>query len=294
MTQVIVRLSRLVLMIACLAWLAPAQAQEAYGPQLVHLIVVDRDSGQQRQVYLHNRRYYVAGDTGRRYSLRLQNQSQERVLVVLSVDGVNVISGDTANYNGRGYILAPHQIADINGWRKSETEIAAFRFAPLRQSYAARTGRSGDVGVIGMAVFRERRPPPVIYESRRSDRAEAYPPPPPSPAPPPPPAPLAQGSLSGRGEADNDRAPPPPALRRAEKLGTAHGEIEHDVSRIAPFNKASSRPDAVRVVEYDSAQNLIAAGVIPSPEWHGEHHPRPFPDQPDRQGYAPDPPPYPR
>ena len=221
-----------------LTGIAPAAAQEAYGPRIVHLSVIDRDTGQTKKVYLHDRRYYVSGDTGRRYSLRVENVS------------------------------------------------SAFRFAPLPQSYAARTGRPGEVGVIGMAVFRERRVPPPVVEKpryRRSDRSGA---PPPMPAPPPPPSPMleAPGSETSMARA----AVPPPA--QAVKLGTAHGEIEGDAIRIEQFERASARPDSVRLLEYDSLDNLVAAGVIPagSPE---TRRPQPFPGRSDPTGYVPDPPP---
>jgi hypothetical protein len=264
----------------------PALAQATYGPALVHLSVVDRDSGETKRIYLHNRRYFVAGQTGRRYSLRIANETGERVMVVLAVDGVNVISGASAGFEGRGYILSPYEHADINGWRKNQDEVAVFRFAPLSQSYAARTGRPGDVGVIGMAVFRERphyRPPapPVSSYEQRRDRDSAGIPPPPAPA-------LAQRSApEAADKAANgqsvDRAAP-----RSEKLGTAHGEIEADYSGIASFEKASTRPEEVRAIEYDSEAHLVAAGVIPR-VWHRPPppHPRPFPREED--GYVPDP-----
>jgi hypothetical protein len=53
----------------------------------------------------------------------------------------------------------PGQLIDIGGWRKSMSEVAAFVFTALPESYAARTGRPGNVGVIGVAVFREYQPP---------------------------------------------------------------------------------------------------------------------------------------
>lgn len=281
-----------------------ASSQAAYGPRLVHLSVVDRDSGETKRVYLHDRRYFVAGQTGRRYSLRIENTSNERVLVVLSVDGVNVISGETADFNQRGYILAPHESGDINGWRKSETEIAAFRFAPLPQSYAARTGRAGDVGVIGMAVFRERRmppPPPPVSQNRWKERRGDYPSPMPAPPPPPPPSvmlpaptpPPVVDAADSRAYQGAAKSMPMPIPARSDKLGTAHGEIEHDVSHIAPLKRASSTPDAVRLLEYDSTENLVAAGVIlpPPPE---PRRPRPFPAHPAGDGYVPDPPPLPK
>ena len=93
---------------------------------------------------------------GARYSLRVTNHTDGRVLVVMSVDGVNILTGETAGYGQRGYVFAPHESLDLTGWRKSRREVAAFTFAPLPQSYAARTGRPADVGVIGIAVFKEK------------------------------------------------------------------------------------------------------------------------------------------
>ena len=136
------------------------------GPDLVDLKIVDRDTGRVLRTYAHDGRLYVAGQPGARYGLRVVNHTAGRVMVVLSVDGVNIVTGETANYNQNGYVLAPYGSYDLNGWRKSHTEIAAFQFAPLPQSYAARTGRPDDVGVIGMAVFRERRVyRPPVYEA---------------------------------------------------------------------------------------------------------------------------------
>ena len=128
---------------------------------LVDLTVVNRETGQPLQVWPRDGRLFVAGEQGERYSLRLANRTEGRVLVVLSVDGVNVITGETAGYGQRGYVLGPYGSYDIRGWRKSQTEIATFAFTALPNSYAAETGRPRDVGVIGMAVFKE-RPRPAI------------------------------------------------------------------------------------------------------------------------------------
>lgn len=278
---------------------ARAQAQ----PDLVDLSVVDRDTGQTLPVWRRDGRLFVAGEQGERYSLRLSNHTDGRVLVVLSVDGVNIISGETAGYNGRGYILRPYQTADIRGWRKSETEIAAFSFTALPDSYAAETGRPSNVGVIGMAVFRE-RPRPAITPL---DVTPAPPPPPRPPAAPPPdgapPPPLpippvekpigpaakaGEPSAVGSGLQRRDAVPAAPEARRQadEKLGTAHGALEHSVSHVMPFVRATPYPQLVRQIEYDSSANLIRIGVIPSPP-RAAHPPRAFPAAP---GYVPDPP----
>jgi hypothetical protein len=128
---------------------------------LVDLSVVDRDTGATLPTYSQHGRRYVPGEPGHRYALRLYNHTDQRVLVVLSVDGVNAVNGQTAGTDQPGYVLDPWQTTEIAGWRKSYSDIAQFVFTALDDSYAARTGRPDNVGVIGMAVFRERVPQPV-------------------------------------------------------------------------------------------------------------------------------------
>ena len=291
-------LRRRTLFAAAIAGLALAGAAAAYAhADPVDLKVVDRETGQPLKVWRQAGRLFVAGQPGARYGLRVTNHTGRRVLVVLSVDGVNILSGETAGYDQRGYVFGPYETYDLNGWRKSDSEIAAFAFAPLPQSYAARTGRPGEVGVIGMAVFKEKLAPP--------------PPPPPQPeasmdqpawreeAPRDAsraagasglaramPAPAAPSSMTAdKSEADG----PIVAQRRSEKLGTAHGAREWSVVATTAFERATAYPQSVRQIEYDTYANLVAAGVIP--RWRQEpRHPRPFPTNPDGAGYVPDPP----
>jgi hypothetical protein len=131
---------------------APAARADA---RLVRVDVIDRDDGRALHVWRDHGRPVVAGRPGSRYAVRLVNDSGERVLAVVAIDGVNVVSGETAAVGQRGYVLDPWQRTEITGWRKSDDEVAAFEFTALSDSYAARTGRPLDVGVIGVAVFRE-------------------------------------------------------------------------------------------------------------------------------------------
>ncbi|HRO26505.1 MAG TPA: hypothetical protein PLD19_03615, partial [Luteimonas sp.] len=151
------------LALAALAGVSAAAAPAAAQP-LVRLDVVDRDSGRWLPEYPHRRETWIAGTPGHRYGVRLTNTSGERVLVVLSVDGVNAVTGQTADPAQAGYVLAPYQSTEITGWRKSYQDVAQFVFTALPDSYAARTGRPDNVGTIGIAVFRERihvRPYPL-------------------------------------------------------------------------------------------------------------------------------------
>jgi hypothetical protein len=240
---------------------------------LASVEVFDRDSGQVLQTYFKDGRRFVAGSPGARYALRLRNLTPTRVLVVLSVDGVNVISGETADWRQVGYVLDPGRTADINGWRKSGTEVAAFEFAAIERAYAALTGRPGNVGVIGMAAFRERPPPlaPVTppfaarSENRAVEAAEA-------------------GALGSAQPLVRERSAAADAA--SSKLGTGHGQREWSVSQRTSFERATSTPEQVTQLEYDSRERLVAAGVIADP--YAYARPRPFPGNP--AGFVPDPP----
>lgn len=285
---------------ASLAACAPFPAHAA--GRLVDLQVIDRAGGGTLPVWRGHGQDWIAGRPGDRYAVRLVNRTGERVLVVLSVDGVNAVSGETASTGQTGYVLAPWQSAEITGWRKSWQEAAAFYFTALPDSYAARTDRPDHVGVIGAAVFHERAPsppPPVAWaprrdapgelsqnESRRGPAASAdaaarqAPPPPPAPSE----APSARVAEPGGAEA-RERAASLAKAERSERLGTGHGERVWSPTQQTTFERASSRPDEVVQLRYDSQANLMAAGIVPRPR----PQPRPFPQPQPFPGFAPDP-----
>ncbi len=141
---------------------ACAAHEPAYRPAivpagLVQVEVFDRTDSTVLPVYARDARRYIVGTPGHEYAVRIRNRTGARVLVVTSVDGVNVISGDTASPSQRGYVLDPWGSVEIIGWRKSLERTAAFYFTEHQNSYAARTGRPDNVGVIGVAAFREKR-----------------------------------------------------------------------------------------------------------------------------------------
>jgi hypothetical protein len=249
--------------------------------QRVDVRLEDRTLGRNIPLHRHDGRLYAAGEPGHRYAIRLSNRSGERVLAVVSVDGVNVVTGQTAHPQQSGYVLDPWQSMTINGWRKNMDEIAAFNFAPLPESYAARTGRPNDVGVIGVAVFNEARYVHQFDEEQSIARPQAA-----------PSAPFtrerstadsaaesASGSGSAKRESNVGRS------QRDERLGTGHGERERSHARRTEFVRASTQPAEVNSIWYDSRRNLIASGVLPRPHRHlaDREEPRAFP------GFVPDP-----
>ena len=155
----------LLLLLCCLPFVVRAHGT------LVDLSVYDRTDGRRLPVYWHAGRAYIVGKPGNEYQVSVRNQQREEVLAVVSVDGVNVVSGETADPRQTGYVLTPGSSYDILGWRKSLAETAAFYFTALADSYAARTGRPDNVGVIGVAVFRKKREPQAIAPAAPQEEA---------------------------------------------------------------------------------------------------------------------------
>ena len=276
--------------------------------RLADVTVTDRSTGQTLPVYFARGEYWVAGTPGAKYSVSVANASGGRVLAVMSVDGVNVLNGETAGIEQSGYVFNAYQRYDVNGWRKSNHEIAAFEFVASPESYAERTGRPANVGVIGVALFKERvyQPPVSVtppyrpypyYEGRKSapyganganegagaaDSASAQSRPAPTGAAPTTPA--QAGEFGGLAKRAESRADAPFEMR--EKLGTGHGEREYSQVSNTAFNRAQSTPNETISIRYDSFENLVSMGVIQGPRYGGRR-PHAFPES---YGFVPDPP----
>ena len=121
-------------------------------------------------------RTFVIGQAGQRYSIVLTNHTSHRFEAVGTVDGLDVINGKPGTFDNRGYVLLPFATLEIEGFRTSTAQVAAFRFAAVADSYAAQTGSARNVGVIGMAFFSERGDTFVPEsENRLRDTASPFP-----------------------------------------------------------------------------------------------------------------------
>ncbi len=140
--------------------------------RLADVEIYDRASGRTLPVYASGGHWFVAGRPGNEYQVTIRNRDRGDLLAVVSVDGVNVVSGETAAAAQSGYVIERGRPLSIAGWRKSLEKIAAFYFTDLGDSYAARTGRPDNVGVIGVALFR-RKPEPLAELEQPRSRAEA-------------------------------------------------------------------------------------------------------------------------
>lgn len=245
---------------------------------LADIRIFDRAESRELPMYWHQGKAYVVGKPGNEYQISIRNQAGADVMTVISVDGVNVVSGETATPDQTGYVLGSGVNYDIRGWRKSLTRTAAFYFTPLPDSYAARTGRPDNVGVIGMAVYRRKPVAPPAAVGMLGERKEAAP-------------------MASSGEAARDSAASGPSLYRAQpaparsadsaeakarqslaqpSLGTGHGRNETSVVRNVSFERATPYAEEVISIYYDSYEKLLAKGIVP-PAPVARPQPQPFP-----------------
>lgn len=273
--------------------------------RLADVSVTDRDSGATLPLHYHRGEYWVAGRPGARYAITVRNRLGERILAVPAVDGVNVLSGETAAWDQTGYVLSPGQPYQITGWRKSSSEIAAFEFSSAGDSYAGRTGRPDHVGVIGVALFREKQPEPVALapaESARDtrerhDESRSLQRNTPAPAPAPALPAAGQERASAEAPALAQRAPSASADSFAKaaplpapRLGTGHGQRETSLITHTRFDRLQPGPNEIIRIRYDSRENLVAAGVIREPVVYPRlPAPNAFPNS-GNASYVPDPP----
>jgi hypothetical protein len=223
-----------------------------------HIEIVD-DALRAYPTFFQGGRRFLLGAVGERYVVRISNPTAGRVEAVVSIDGLDAIDGRPASFAKRGYIVPPYGEVTIDGWRTSLDSVAAFRFSSVPASYAARTGRDRNVGVIGAAFFRER---PVVVR---------MPPPRASRAAPSSPAPKAGSAPSAADEA-------------RPGLGTEFGESHDSYVTEVPFERASTVPNALAELRYDDREGLIARGIriVPRSKRERENQRRddaqPFPE----------------
>ena len=253
---------------------------------IADVTVHDRVENRMLPIYRHDGRYYVVGRPGNEYQVRVRNRAGADILAVVSVDGVNAVSGETANWSQTGYVLGSGQGYDIRGWRKNLDRIAAFFFTEHQNSYAARTGRPENVGVIGVAVFRKKAEPEARIDQSPPREAPSSGARDDSPYPASPESMYGSASGAARSaESAADSVAGPrryaPSPQRSPSLGTGHGRTETSHVTYTSFERATVNPEEVIAIHYDTYANLVALGVIRAPRLAS---PTPFPGQ-----FVPDP-----
>jgi hypothetical protein len=217
-------------------------------------------------------RFYVEARPRGHYDLQIVNRTGERVGVELTVDGLNVISGERDQPGpDRMYILGPWESTTVRGWRSSLDEVRRFTFVDEKVSYAARSGKANSkMGWIEMEVYRERT------RERRQTRRGWWP-----WRTPREEAPEAEakrrdtddrgaraGSPAEKSEGADAQARPESAPRSAAPApaqsypGTGWGESLEDRVRLVDFD-AETTPAERLVLRYEYRAALRALGVLP-------------------------------
>jgi len=251
------------------------------------------------RTYMHDGETFVLGQLGSHYTLRITNHTGRRIEAVVSVDGRDAIDGRPADWRSkRGYLVPAWGSVDVEGWRISHAQAAAFRFSSVPDSYAARTGSARDVGVIGVAVFPERYLPPRVYRVPPPYRTYPYPNPyprsydedsyggdaesggaprakadkapapsgaapgpsaPPSATPPRDAAPEAGSGAYGKGGRSEAA---PYAQRNRPGLGTEYGEaVQSPIYEVQFIRANASTPSVVLGARYNDREGLLALGI---------------------------------
>jgi len=152
-------------------------------------------------------------------------------------------------------------------------DAVAFYFTSLPDSYAARTGRPDNVGVIGVAVFGERARPIALNDLRRKDAARDE-------------VGAAQAPASPAPAVRNEAATGSVAREQSSRLGTGYGRGEASYASYTQFERATDTPTETIAIYYDSSKNLLAQGVPVALAPMARFQPNPFPD---RGRFVPDP-----
>jgi len=235
-------------------------------------------------VYRHQGDQFVEGRPKSSYKIRIRNDSYSRVKAVISVDGLNVITGEPAAKDGKGYIINAKSSIIIDGWRTSDSTVAEFVFGDKKSSYSEKTGNgTTNTGVVAVAIYEEevvyRYPSTqivykyyddtnyrlywnnrVIYQQSNSEpMTMSY-----SQA-------MAQSSLEPAKSAL--RASSASVAESLNNIATQMGEEIKSEVREVSF-KPKSTTNAVIVLYYDDRKGLEARGIVVDPR---KAKPDPFP-----------------
>ncbi len=206
----------------------------SYSP--IEISVID-DSGRSLNKYSANRngyrtqRTYLEAIKGKRYKLRLRNNSDRRIGVVIAVDGRNILTGKKSylRNNEKMYILGPYETMNYKGWRTGKNRVNRFYFTSAGDSYANAWGDRSAMGVIAVAVFDEKHR--QYYKKHRKEQHS------------------------------NKIAPSRRGYFTDESTGTGFGREEYSPTIRVRF-KAKQTPSYKHFIKYEWRNTLCKRGVV--------------------------------
>jgi len=205
-------------------------------------------------------RAYLQATNNDRYRILINNNSDQRVGVVIAVDGRNVISGQKSYLQNteRMYIVYPEASAEYEGWRTADNQVNRFYFTEAADSYASAWGDNSAMGVIAVAVYPEKPRPEVTNQMQEMARA----------------APSASKS------ADKNSSP-----------GTGFGETKYSPSVSVDFETLPEPMEKV-FLKYEWPETLCKKGIVTACKKLPQTNENRF--WPNNNGYVQPPPPRPR
>jgi len=236
---------------------APAKIRAPYDVQVI------REGGDTLPTYALKDRYYVQGNAGERYIIRVTNPTANRVEAVVTVDGLDVVDGESGDLRKRGYVVPPYGEVRIEGFRTSTDDVATFRFSSVSDSYAGKKGKARNVGVIAVALFEE--------EAAQQQQIIVEPPPPPNYRQPydyeddldvSSRAPGARGGYGGVAKADKAPARPAPRRDGGEKRSM---EPAADRPATTSVGGAAGAPAPAPRMSMDEAEESVAQRSYEAP-----------------------------
>lgn len=119
---------------------------------------------------------FVEGRRGQKFTLKLRNDAAQRVMAVISIDGLSVLDGEPCTDRSRGYVIPAYSTVEIEGWRSSLHKIHEFTFEAKEQSYAkgSETNSTQNCGVIAAKFFSEKWKPNVLLDAMKKTIIEEH------------------------------------------------------------------------------------------------------------------------
>jgi len=242
----------------------PAQGREFRQDNIVVEVISDH-RGNLREYPVDTQgkwqRCYIEAQKDDRYRIRVRNNNNERVGLVIAVDGRNIISGKRSNlkHNEAMYVLGPWETAEYSGWRTSRNQENRFYFTNVDDSYADAWGDRSAMGVIAVAAFPEKwqRPRPNFDRS------------------------FGRSGKSGRMQRQQRNNAP------GTGFGEGHWSPSHEVNFVARH-----RPFAKTFIKYEWRRTLCRRGIMACNQYQHRQNPRNrfWPEKENYNGFAPFPP----
>ena len=113
-------------------------------------------NGKPVKQYTHQNNIYIEARAGTEYTIKVKNDAYQRKLAVITVDGLNVITGKPqVDGIGQGYIVGSRDAITIRGFRQDMETVGAFKFCKKSGAYCNEQGLKGNNGVIGVRIYDE-------------------------------------------------------------------------------------------------------------------------------------------